>query len=252
MKMAAQTYLLVIEMFHSSKFATRPLYLQVRDVLVTRIVAGEWPIGTELPSEISLAQSLEVSIGTVRRAMVEMEAERIIIRRQGRGTYVNDQSTSEMSIRYSSIKNADGIRIEGNFITNSVDQGAATAEEAKRLGLTIPAQVLRVDRFHVYNSNYFMFERALLPVDIYPKLPEDMGRYRICVLAQNNNVFLGDADEKVTADMPTEWEATILGVPADQPILRLDRVIVTISGRIAELRSVACYLREEYYSSSIK
>lgn len=239
-------------MFHNAKFTTRPLYLQVRDALVARIVAGEWPIGTVLPSEIVLAQTMGVSPGSVRRAMDEMEAERIVVRRQGRGTYVNDQSTSEMSIRYSSIKNAEGIRIEGSLITNNVDSGSATAAEADRLGVRTGAQVLRVDRFHVYNGNYFLFEQALLPTDIFPKLPNDVGQYRICTLAQTNGIFLGEADERVTADMPTEWEAKMLAVPPEKPILRLDRIIVTLCGRVAEARSAACFLREKHYSSSIK
>src|SRR5215208_4371574 len=66
----------------------RPLYRQVRDVLVKRIADGVWQAGQVLPSEPEIAADLGVSQGTVRKALDEMTAENLVIRRQGRGTYV--------------------------------------------------------------------------------------------------------------------------------------------------------------------
>src|SRR5687768_8590360 len=69
-------------------FGFRPLYRQVRDVLVKRIAEGVWHPGQALPSETEIALDLGVSQGTVRKALDEMAADNIVIRRQGRGTYV--------------------------------------------------------------------------------------------------------------------------------------------------------------------
>src|SRR6478672_7519758 len=66
----------------------RPLYRQVRDVLVKRIADGVWQAGQMLPSEPDIAADLGVSPGTVRKALDEMTAENLVVRRQGRGTYV--------------------------------------------------------------------------------------------------------------------------------------------------------------------
>src|SRR3954449_5070932 len=66
----------------------RPLYRQVRDTLVRRIADGVWRPGQLLPSEPELAVDLGVSQGTVRKALDEMAAENLVIRRQGRGTFV--------------------------------------------------------------------------------------------------------------------------------------------------------------------
>src|SRR3712207_8929619 len=66
----------------------RPLYRQVRDVLVKRIADGVWQTGQILPSEPEIAQDLGVSAGTVRKALDEMTAENLVVRRQGRGTFV--------------------------------------------------------------------------------------------------------------------------------------------------------------------
>ena len=77
------------------RLTARPLYLQVRDALVGRVTAGEWKPGGALPNEIHLAQEMQISVGTVRKALDIMVSERIVTRRQGRGTFVNDFGASD-------------------------------------------------------------------------------------------------------------------------------------------------------------
>ena len=67
------------------RLSIRPLYLQLRDALLDRIVAGEWQAGTNMPNENQLAQEFGVSPGTVRKAIDLLERERVLMRRQGRG-----------------------------------------------------------------------------------------------------------------------------------------------------------------------
>ena len=74
-------------------FSKRALYLQVRDALVQRISSGAWKPGSAIPNESDLAGEMGVSAGTVRRALQTMEADRLITRRQGRGTFVKDQTS---------------------------------------------------------------------------------------------------------------------------------------------------------------
>jgi GntR family transcriptional regulator len=67
---------------------TQPLYLQLRDALAARMVRGEWKVGTAIPSEDDLAREFGVSKGTMRKALDLLEGESLLIRRQGRGTFV--------------------------------------------------------------------------------------------------------------------------------------------------------------------
>jgi GntR family transcriptional regulator len=66
----------------------RPLYRQARDVLVGRINDGTWQAGQAIPSELEIAADLGISPGTARKALDEMESENLVIRHQGRGTFV--------------------------------------------------------------------------------------------------------------------------------------------------------------------
>ena len=121
-----------------TRLAARPLYLQVRDVLVQRIVVGHWKPGATLPNETQLAQQLGISIGTVRKALDLMEVERIVTRRQGRGTFVNDYASAETTFPFSMFHNYEGLRISGDkrgrSMTRAVAWASCCALAARLLG----------------------------------------------------------------------------------------------------------------------
>jgi DNA-binding GntR family transcriptional regulator len=84
----------------------RSLYLQVRDALVGRVVNGTWTPTSIIPSEQDLARELGVSVGTVRKALDLMEAEGLVMRRPGRGTFVNDCASDGFAARFSNLRDA--------------------------------------------------------------------------------------------------------------------------------------------------
>jgi DNA-binding GntR family transcriptional regulator len=88
-------------------------------MLIQRIAAGAWKPGAAIPNEIELSRELGLSVGTVRKALDEMEGERLISRRQGRGTFVIDQTSNEHAVRFSNIRDPDGIRIGGDIVSRS-------------------------------------------------------------------------------------------------------------------------------------
>ena len=82
----------------------RPLYSQVRDILLQRINRGDWSTGDALPNEFLLASELGVSIGTLRRAIEGLEDAGVVIRRQGRGTYVSAIRWNGVSAKYNVLR----------------------------------------------------------------------------------------------------------------------------------------------------
>src|SRR5712671_5813613 len=82
----------------SSTPSRRPLYEQIKILLTQSLVAGEWKPGEAIPSEMVLASRFSVSQGTVRKAIDELASEHILMRRQGKGTFV--ASHNEPSYRY--------------------------------------------------------------------------------------------------------------------------------------------------------
>ena len=125
----------------TNHFSTRPLYLQLRDALAERVAAGEWKPGTAIPNEGDLAREFGVSAGTMRKALDLLEDEHLVTRRQGRGTFVNDQSSEEMAVRFCNVRNADGRRIVCKFKKLEISEQPANEDEQARLLLTANERV---------------------------------------------------------------------------------------------------------------
>lgn len=230
-----------------TRLAARPLYLQVRDVLVQRIVVGHWKPGATLPNETLLAQQLGISIGTVRKALDLMEVERIVTRRQGRGTFVNDYASAETMFPFSTFHDFEGRRISGLKRGRSISRVSATAEEAARLGLRRGDELIRIERCRDHQGHTFMTETCLLPAKLYSRLPDDFGSYRLSALAQLNSILVGRADERVDIVLASEPDAKDLDVPEGTPLLRLDRVIFSDHDDVLEWRVARCFMRNERY-----
>src|SRR5215212_9673804 len=147
----------------------RPLYRQVRDVLVKRIADGVWQAGQVLPSEPEIAADLGVSQGTVRKALDEMTAENLVVRRQGRGTYVARHDDARILFQFFKIIPDSGEREFPDSRVLDVGIGA-DPEAAEVLGLSRDAPILRLDRVRLLGGRVCVLERIALPPDLFPGL----------------------------------------------------------------------------------
>ena len=221
----------------SSRFATRPLYLQVRDVLAERIASHAWKPSTVIPNEGDLAREFGVSSGTMRKALDLLEAERLLTRRQGRGTYVNDQASADLSTRYTKIWGLKGEHITGDISLVRSEETEANEAECLRLRLKPSDRVHRVQRVRAYKGEAFLVEDIALPAHLFPGVA---GRKetppRIVSLAQEFGILLGKCEERVYVGTAAADVAQRLNLAPDAPVLVLDRVIFDLDGRPVEWR----------------
>ncbi len=77
-----------------------PLYRQIKDLIVQGLQRGEWKPGEMIPSEIDLAARFQVSQGTVRKAVDELSTENLLVRRQGKGTFVATHHEPRAQFRF--------------------------------------------------------------------------------------------------------------------------------------------------------
>jgi len=235
------------------RFSTRPLYLQVKDMLVQRIVAGTWKPGAAIPNEIELSRELGISVGTVRKALDEMEGERLISRRQGRGTFVIDQTSDECAIRFSNIRDPDGIRIAGETQNCEVVPATANEAEVRALQLRAGEPVFRLRRVRVHDDRPFIVENSTVPQSRFPGLAQESEiSSSIVVLAHRFGVLLARAEEKVGVAKADGKVAEALKVAQGTPLLTLDTIVFAIDGRPIEWRMASCDLRDNSYVTEIQ
>jgi GntR family transcriptional regulator len=228
------------------KLSARPLYLQLRDALLERIARGEWQPGQALPNESDLAREFGVSAGTMRKALDALEAERLLTRRQGRGTFVNDPNGDELVNRYTRICAADGSPMIGSIGDAEIETATANEIECLRLQLRDHAPVLRLARVRLNRGEPYLYEKVSLPAALFPNLSGTTS-LRIVKLAGQYGLLLGAAEERLSIGAAWPEAATALGIAPGSPVTILDRVVRALDGRPVEWRLAQCDLRSNLY-----
>lgn len=236
----------------TSRFSTRPLYLQVRDALATRVATGEWKPGVAIPNEGDLAREFGVSSGTMRKALDLLETERLLTRRQGRGTFVNDQASDELAVRYSNIRAPDGERISGDVTVADVSEAQASQAECVRLRLRPHDRVWRLQRVRLFRGEPFMVEEVSMPAALFPGLAEEKdSSHRVVVMAQRYGLLLGKGEERLSIGIASPAIAETLRIAAGSPVLVLDRLVYALDGRPVEWRVGRGHFTDKYYLAEI-
>jgi GntR family transcriptional regulator len=224
----------------------------VRDLLVKRIAEGVWQAGQILPSEPEIAQDLGVSAGTVRKALDEMTAENLVVRRQGRGTFVATHDDARILFQFFKLIPDSGVRefpesrVLG--ITIVTDREATDA-----LGLKARSRVVLIDRVRSLAGQPCVAERICLPAAMFPgiegrELPNNL--YEL--YAVEFGVTIGRATERLKAVAAGTREAGLLEVQEGSPLLRIDRTAYALDGRRAEWRVWHCRTDGMHYLSELR
>ena len=194
-----------------ARFSKDPLYLQVRDSLAKRIGAGEWKPHDMLPNEIELARELGVSAGTARKALDVLEADGLIIRRQGKGTQVADLDSLDYVGRYTLLVDVDGARLLGQVHATFFDRGLADVDEQARLKVGPHAQVIRMTRVRTQAGVPFMIEAVRMPADLLEGISDaELSRSFLTqwALARGFELGAGGEGRSATKTEPGFWYVT--------------------------------------------
>jgi GntR family transcriptional regulator len=218
----------------------RPLYGQVRDLLIARIARGEWKPGQLLPAEPRLAAELGVSAGTVRKALDELAADRLVVRQQGRGTYVAAATPDTSLFHFFRLVDRNGRRLVPASRELARDRGPADRIEAERLAIAVGAPVLRLRRLRPIDGAPCVLERISVPEALMPGLLDAAGELpnTLYVLyEQQYGLSVRRAEEligAITLDDPAD--AAVMGLPPGAPVLAIERVARTFDQRPIEWR----------------
>jgi GntR family transcriptional regulator len=220
----------------------RPLYRQVYEFLVKQIAEGGWAPGEALPSEQALASRLNVSQGTVRKALDALAAEQLIERRQGKGTYVAEHTQERSLFRFFRLASPDGQRAVPTSTDEIVRRRAARTAELRKLRLDAGAQVVEINRTRVVDGTPVVHERIVLPVALFPdidrRVPLPNALYQLYQQAYGHNIVA--AEEQLRADLARREDGRRLRIGPGQPLLHIERVALSLDGARVEWRVSRC------------
>src|SRR5215213_9509515 len=147
-----------------------PLYKEVKIRLTRGLATGEWKPGEAIPSESKLAERFNVSIGTIRKAIDELVAERILLRQQGRGTFVATHSEDRTLFYFFHIVGKDGSRELPVIELLSFRRARASAAEEERLGVERGAGIFRIQNALKLGGRPVMFDEIAVPQALFSDL----------------------------------------------------------------------------------
>jgi GntR family transcriptional regulator len=232
--------------------AREPLYLQVCELLTRQIARGVWKPNTTLPNETELARELGVSAGTVRKALEKLEADRVVMRRQGRGTFVVDQEAPEATSRFCRMRQMDGEPIAWHVTLIRQSSGKPTSIEQNALQIGPDEPVTRKRRLLSTPARAFLVEDACLAVSRLPGLHADaVGDWNPMALAQRCGVHVATAREEVRLLEASHEIAALLAVEPGTMLMQLDRIISSLDAAPIEWRSASCHVQDEYYLAEV-
>ncbi len=232
-----------------------PLYVQIQDLLIARIVGGEWAPTQIIPSEMQLAQELNVSQGTIRKAITSLVEKKILIRHHGKGTFVANHNNERALFQFFHIHNDNNEKVLPQSKTLSCVLQKATESEIKKLKLPKNAEVIRIERVRNLDNKPVLLESITLPKRYFSDLlmiePDDLPNTLYELYETQFGKTVHRADEMLRAISASENDALLLEVPLDSPLLKIERIALTLDDVPIELRISHCITTGHHYQNTL-
>ena len=217
-----------------------PLYQQIRVLVMASLESGEWKPGDIIPSESDLAVRFGVSQGTVRKAIDEMAAENLLVRRQGKGTFVATYNDQRSSLRFLRIAANEGDLPPLASVPIECWRAKAGVDVARTLAIEPGAPIIIVRRVLRAGEEPVVFDEIYLPGALFPDLSVDVLRDAEASLYGLFECKYGvraiGADERLRAVLADRVSAGMLQVAEGSPLLLVERVSFTYGQKPVEWR----------------
>lgn len=231
--------------------AFSPLYKQIKELLLESLGAGEWKPGESIPSEVELASLYHVSQGTVRKAIDELAAESVLIRRQGKGTFVATHHEEDVRYRFLRLASRHGQerreKPESEFL--SCEQRAADLLELDLLELPVGSFVIEIVRVMRFGEEPVVYEQIILPAASFKGLTLESLQRKLPMYGLYESDFgvsMIRAEEQLYAVSANAQVSELLRIKEGSPLLAINRIAYTYGDKPIEIRK-GMYLTQNYF-----
>jgi GntR family transcriptional regulator len=214
----------------------KKLYKTVCDGIIEKIVAGEYAPGAMLPSEFELADQFEVSQGTARKALIELEQKKIVERRQGKGTFVTLRTPENSLFHFFRLRDEQSEQVVPELIDEKVVRRSASQKEQAQLHGS-PIEVFEIMRVRAFNSTPLCVETSVVPCALFPGLIDraPLPNTLYVLFQQAYGCAIIHAEENLSAGK-AGYLASSLSIDEDVPVLIAHRRAFDLLDRVVEIR----------------
>jgi GntR family transcriptional regulator len=233
-----------------------PLYQQITQKLVEKLSAGDFAPGQALPSERDLAQQFGVSIGTLRAAMNALVSEGILVRQQGRGTFVATHDRDRLRFYFFHIVKHDKEKQDYPEVKfDAFSLGKADADVAQKLQIARGAATIHIRNVLWLDGRPVLVDEITLPAAQFRGLTEEMVRTRKSTLynlyQSAFGITVARSSERLRAATVSAQHTPLLAVEVGTPILQIRRVALRYDDTPVEWRVSHVNTALHEYSSEL-
>ena len=239
--------------------AFSPLYQQIKGLMLKSLQASEWKPGDAIPSEMELAARFRVSQGTVRKAIDELASENLLIRRQGKGTFVATHAEHQVQYRFLKLVPDQGdSNSEGPAERHIIEckRARAAAEVARALSVRPGDTLLLVRRVLSFAGEPTILEDIWLPGGPFKGLTAERLKAHLgpmyALFETEFGVRMVRAEEKIRAVCPDAEQSRLLMLPPETALLSVERIAYTYHDKPMELRRGLYRTDKHHYRNALQ
>ena len=232
-----------------------PLYEQIKGLILASLQASEWLPGEAIPSEMELAVRYSVSQGTVRKAIDELAAQNLLVRRQGKGTFVATHQEDDWQYRFLRLAPDSGEKLHLTNRFLACQKIKASAYIANLLKLKTGDPVIYIDRIQSFAGQPVVFEEIWLSSVRFKGLDlEALNAWYGPLYALYESQYathMVRAEEKIKALAADEALAKHLQLTIGAPLLSVERVAFTYGSKPVEIRHARYDTSTQHYENKL-
>ena len=232
-----------------------PLYRQIKALILQALESGEWRPGQAIPSEQELAARFSVSQGTVRKAIDEMAADNLLVRKQGKGTYVASHNDPRALFRFLRLVPVDGELSSPQSIPLDCWRAKAGQEASRMLAIEPGATIIIVRRLLKFASKPVVIDEIYLPGEVFQGLTAETlqgwNGSLYSLFESRFGVRMIRAQERIRAVAADRGASEALKVPEGTPLLSVERVTYTYGDKPVEWRRGLYSTAEHFYLNEL-
>jgi len=235
--------------------AFSPLYQQIKGLITRELQAGVWKPGEAIPSELDLAARFKVSQGTVRKAIDELSADNLLVRRQGKGTFVATHAEQQIQYRFLRLMPDDGGDLGMARRLLDCRRTRAPADVARMLACKSGDAVVQLRRLLLAGDRPVVLDEIWLPGALFKGLTaERLADYKgpmYGMFEAEFGVRMIRAEEKIRALAADAASAQLLAVAPGFPLLSVERLSFTYGDKPVELRRGLYDTTQHFYRNEL-
>ncbi|MDY0071179.1 MAG: GntR family transcriptional regulator [Thauera sp.] len=232
-----------------------PLYRQIKALILQALEDGEWAPGQMIPSEQELATRYGVSQGTVRKAIDEMAVDNLLVRKQGKGTFVASHNDPRALFRFLRLVPMNGDLSHPKSLPLDCWRAKAGQEASRMLGIEPGAPIIIVRRILKFDVTPVVVDELYLPGEVFQGLNGEMLKdwhgSLYSLFETRFGVRMIRAEERLRAVAADRGTAETLQVEEGTPLLSVERVTYTYGDKPVEWRRGLYSTAEHFYLNEL-